>query len=44
MKTNTYKLDEHRDINATVFADLIATTLYEKRFGPYFLQPVVAGL
>ena len=44
MKTNTYKLDEHRDIKASVFADLIATSLYEKRFGPYFIQPVVAGL
>lgn len=44
MKTNIYKLAEHRDIKAQVFTDLIATSLYEKRFGPYFVQPVVAGL
>ena len=24
--------------------NLISTTMYEKRFGPYFTEPVVAGL
>lgn len=31
MKTKMYKLTEERDIKASVFTDLIATTLYEKR-------------
>ena len=44
MKTNLYKLEEHRDIDAQVFTDMIANALYEKRFGPYFVQPLVAGL
>lgn len=26
-----------------VFGNLVATTLYEKRFGPYFSEPVIAG-
>ena len=26
------------------FASLVSTLLYEKRFGPYFCQPVIAGL
>ena len=39
-----YKYREHRDIKASVFTNLVATSLYEKRFGPYFVSPVVAGL
>ena len=26
------------------FASLVQTLLYEKRFGPYFVEPVIAGL
>ncbi|KAL0314340.1 UNVERIFIED_CONTAM: Proteasome subunit beta type-3-A [Sesamum angustifolium] len=26
------------------FASLVSALLYEKRFGPYFCQPVIAGL
>ena len=43
-KNNTYKLKEHRDIDARVFRDMVASTLYEHRFGPYFVQPLIAGL
>ncbi len=25
-------------------SELVSTTLYEKRFGPYFCEPVIAGL
>ena len=32
MKTNMYKLTEKRDIKASVYTDLVATSLYEKRF------------
>ena len=44
MKTKMYKLTEKRDIKASTFTNLVATSLYEKRFGPYFVVPVVAGL
>ena len=43
-KTNLYKLEEHRDIDAQVFTDFVANALFEKRFGPYFIQPIIAGL
>eukprot|EP01104_Vermistella_antarctica_P020842 TRINITY_DN9104_c0_g1_i1.p2 TRINITY_DN9104_c0_g1~~TRINITY_DN9104_c0_g1_i1.p2 ORF type:complete len:219 (+),score=44.62 TRINITY_DN9104_c0_g1_i1:44-658(+) len=41
---NMYKLREERDMKPSVFASYVATVLYEKRFGPYFVEPVVAGL
>ena len=31
LKTNMYKLTEERDIKASVFTDLVASSLYEKR-------------
>lgn len=43
-KHNLYKLREERDIKPSSFAQLVSTTLYERRFGPYFVQPVIAGL
>ena len=27
-----------------VFANMVASMLYEKRFGPYFVEPIIAGL
>ncbi|KAL6937842.1 proteasome core particle subunit beta 3 [Hanseniaspora osmophila] len=43
-KHNMYKLKEDRLIEPRTFSNLISSTLYEKRFGPYFSTPVVAGL
>lgn len=43
-KTNLYKLKEDRPIEPETFTQLVSTTLYEKRFGPYFVGPVVAGI
>jgi 20S proteasome subunit beta 3 len=43
-KVNLYKLRENRDIKPEAFAALISTMLYEKRFGPWFCEPVIAGL
>ena len=39
-----YRLKEERDMSPAVFSHLLSTLLYEKRFGPYFCEPVVAGL
>jgi len=39
-----YELREERQIKASTFANLVSNTLYEKRFGPWFVEPVVCGL
>ena len=44
MKTKLYKLKEERDMPTPVISHLIASMLYEKRFGPWFCEPIVAGL
>ena len=43
-KVNLYRLREERSISPTTFANLISSSLYEKRFGPWFVSPVVAGI
>ena len=43
-KVNMYKLREEKEIDTKTFAHLVSSTLYEKRFGPYFTAPVIAGL
>jgi 20S proteasome subunit beta 3 len=44
MKHNLYKLREDRDIEPKTFAHLVSATLYERRFGPWFVEPLIAGL
>jgi 20S proteasome subunit beta 3 len=39
-----YTIKEEREITPITFAHLVSSTLYERRFGPYFIEPVVAGL
>lgn len=41
---NLYNLKEERKMKPTTFANLVASSLYEKRFGPFFVTPIVAGL
>eukprot|EP00842_Homolaphlyctis_polyrhiza_P000783 jgi/Hompol1/1705/HPOL_005689-RA len=43
-KVNMYHLSEEREISPKTFAHMVSSTLYEKRFGPYFVNPVIAGL
>jgi 20S proteasome subunit beta 3 len=43
-KVNMYRLREERAIAPRTFSNLVSSTLYERRFGPYFVSPVVAGL
>jgi 20S proteasome subunit beta 3 len=43
-KVNMYRLREERRIAPRTLANLVSTTLYERRFGPYYVSPVVAGL
>merc|ERR1712232_33906 len=39
-----YSLDEEREMEPKIVSNLLQTLLYEKRFGPFFVEPVVAGL
>ena len=43
-RINMYKMKEERDLQPETFAKLVSSTLYERRFGPYFIEPVIAGL
>ncbi|CBQ67918.1 probable PUP3-20S proteasome subunit beta3 [Sporisorium reilianum SRZ2] len=43
-RVNMYKMKEERDIEPEIFAHLVSSTLYERRFGPYFIEPVIAGI
>lgn len=39
-----YQLKENRPMKVKTFASLVSHALYEKRFGPYFVAPIVIGL
>lgn len=41
---NIFRLREERDITSKQFAHLVSSTLYAKRFGPYYAEPIIAGL
>ncbi|OCK98639.1 N-terminal nucleophile aminohydrolase [Cenococcum geophilum 1.58] len=45
-KVNMYRLREERNISPQTMANLVSSTLtlYERRFGPYFVSPVIAGI
>ena len=39
-----YTIKESRTIEPSTFAHLVSSTLYSRRFAPYFIEPIVAGL
>jgi len=39
-----YELKEERLMKPRAFGAMFSSMLYEKRFGPYFVEPVIAGL
>merc|ERR1719498_151605 len=41
---NLYKLREERDMECRTFSNMVSSMLYERRFGPWFCEPVIAGL
>ncbi|CAH1789904.1 unnamed protein product [Owenia fusiformis] len=43
-RTNLYELRENRKMKPKTFLSVVSNLLYERRFGPYFVEPVVAGL
>ncbi|KAJ2221039.1 proteasome core particle subunit beta 3, partial [Coemansia sp. RSA 485] len=44
MRVNLYKHREERVIEPKTMAHLVSHMLYERRFGPYYIEPIVAGL
>ena len=43
-RINIYNLKENRVIQPRTLGWLIATSLYARRFSPFFIEPIVAGL
>lgn len=43
-RQNLYELKEGRRMSPETFSSMLSNMLYEKRFGPYFVEPVIAGL
>ncbi|KLO20027.1 20S proteasome subunit beta 3 [Schizopora paradoxa] len=43
-RVNMYTIKEEREIEPETFARLTSSALYEHRFGPMFVEPVIAGL
>ena len=43
-KVKLWELKEEREMPTPVVSHLVASSLYEKRFGPWFCEPIVAGL
>lgn len=39
-----YELREEREMSPEVFTNMLSNLLYEKRFGPYLAEPIIAGL
>jgi 20S proteasome subunit beta 3 len=43
-RLNMYRLREEREISGKALAALCESMLYERRFGPYFTEPVIASM
>lgn len=43
-RVNMYELRENRRMKPKTLSSLISSFLYERRFGPYFIEPVIAGV
>ena len=43
-RKNMYELSESRNMTPKTFSAVLSNMLYERRFGPFFVNPVIAGL
>ena len=43
-RVNMYELRENRRMRPKTLSTLLSSFLYERRFGPYFVEPIVAGI
>eukprot|EP01126_Amoeba_proteus_P045501 TRINITY_DN5099_c0_g1_i4.p1 TRINITY_DN5099_c0_g1~~TRINITY_DN5099_c0_g1_i4.p1 ORF type:complete len:133 (+),score=25.85 TRINITY_DN5099_c0_g1_i4:358-756(+) len=39
-----YRLREEREMTPRVLTNMVSSLLYQRRFGPYFVEPIIAGL
>lgn len=44
MRADMFKLREDREIKPRTFESMMSNYLYSKRFGPFFIEPIVVGL
>ncbi|KAF7247562.1 hypothetical protein EG68_09888 [Paragonimus skrjabini miyazakii] len=42
-RKNVYELRENKPIRPQTITTMLANLLYERRFGPYFVEPIVSG-
>eukprot|EP01125_Pyxidicula_operculata_P021758 TRINITY_DN8617_c0_g1_i1.p1 TRINITY_DN8617_c0_g1~~TRINITY_DN8617_c0_g1_i1.p1 ORF type:complete len:206 (+),score=37.83 TRINITY_DN8617_c0_g1_i1:60-677(+) len=43
-RVKLYQLKEDREISPKVFAGMVSSMLYQKRFAPWFVEPLICGL
>lgn len=43
-KLKLYQLREDREMQTSTIMNLVSTSMYERRFGPWMVEPVIAGL
>ena len=43
-KVELYRIKENVDLTPQLFINLVSSTLYEHRFGPFYVEPIVVGL
>lgn len=43
-KVELYRIKENLDLTPKLFINLVSSTLYEHRWGPFFVNPIVIGL
>lgn len=43
-KVELYKIKENIELTPQLFINLVSTSLYEHRWGPFFVSPIVVGL
>jgi len=43
-RANMYELREGRKMRPKTFAAMVSNLLYERRFGPFFVEPIIAGI
>lgn len=43
-KVELYRIKENIDLTPKLFINLVSSTLYEHRWGPFFVNPIVVGL
>ncbi|CAG5113013.1 Oidioi.mRNA.OKI2018_I69.chr2.g7164.t1.cds [Oikopleura dioica] len=43
-RVNMYELRENRKMSAKCFKTMVSNLLYERRFGPFFAEPVIVAL